>query len=164
MLAISGIRLTGANYKEAIDILTQRFAQKQVIVNAHMEALLNLPRVSSERDIRELRKLFDSLEINVRSLKSLGIDFKQYGKLLVPIIMSKLPNELRLIITKGANGDTWELEVLLKTLRAELEVRKQCGIMKFNNGANRTKGTSNNTAYTTSALFSSEGKVTCTFC
>ena len=163
-LAISGIQLTGANYKEAIDILTQRFAQKQVIVNAHMEALLNLPRVSSERDIRELRKLFDSLEINIRSLKSLGIDFKQYGTLLVPIIMSKLPDEIRLTITKGANGDTWELEVLLKTLRAELEAREQCGIMKFNNGANRTKGISNNAAYTTSALFSSERKVTCTFC
>ena len=163
-LAISGIHLTGAKYKEAIDILTQRFAQKQIVVNAHIETLLNLPRVSSEKDIKGLRKLYDSGEINARSLKSLGIDFKQYGTLLVPIIMSKLPEEIPLTITKGASADKWEPGAFLKTLRTELEAQEQCGVMKFDSNANSTRANSGNAAFTTSALFSSEGKITCTFC
>ena len=67
--AISGIQMTNSNYEEAIDILKKRFSQKQIIINAHMEALLSLQKVSSETDIRSLRKLYDVIEINVRSLK-----------------------------------------------------------------------------------------------
>ena len=102
--ALTGIQITSANYTEAIDILKQRFAQKQVIVNAHMESLLNLQAVSRERDIKALRKLYDNIESNVRSLKTLGVNFEQYGTLLIPIIMSKLPEETRLVITKEIKG------------------------------------------------------------
>ncbi len=94
--AIAGIQTTNANYNEAIEILKDRFARKQVIINSHMESLLNLTQVSNEQDIKNLRKLYDNIETHVRSLKSLGIDFIQYGALLVPMIMSKIPNEIRL--------------------------------------------------------------------
>lgn len=37
---IAGLSLTEENYKTAIDLLQQRFAQKQIIINAHMDAML----------------------------------------------------------------------------------------------------------------------------
>eukprot|EP00795_Rhopilema_esculentum_P015985 gene15985-7317_t len=49
--AISGIQPTNANYSEAVELLQNRFAQRQLIINAHMEVLLNLKQVSSERDL-----------------------------------------------------------------------------------------------------------------
>ncbi len=74
---LRGIQITSANYDEAEKILKERFAQRQVIVNAHMESLLNLQKVSSEKYVKTLRKLFDNIESNVRSLKRLGVDFKE---------------------------------------------------------------------------------------
>ena len=65
-----------------------------------MEALLNLQKVFSEKDVKALRKLYDHIEINVRSLKSLGIDFAQYGTQLIPMVMTNVPEEIRLQITK----------------------------------------------------------------
>eukprot|EP00795_Rhopilema_esculentum_P014292 gene14292-5330_t len=161
--AISGIQITGANYNEAIDILRQRFAQKQVIINAHMETLLNLQKVSSDRDLKAFRKLFDTIEVNVRSLKSLGIDFEQYGALLVPVLMSKIPDEIRLEITKGAKGENWKLDYIMTILKAELEAREQCSLLK-QSSSSTSKINAASAPYTTSAFFSSDGKITCSFC
>ena len=73
--------MTNSNYEQAVDALLEtRFLQKHIIVNEHIEALLSLQKVSSERDISNIRKLYDVTEIHVRSLKTLGIDFKQYCK------------------------------------------------------------------------------------
>ena len=38
--AMSGLRLTAANYEEAVSILRKRFGNRQKIVNRHVEALL----------------------------------------------------------------------------------------------------------------------------
>lgn len=40
--AISGLKLTAANYSEAIAVLRKRFGNKQQIITKHMDALLNL--------------------------------------------------------------------------------------------------------------------------
>ena len=40
--SIIGLPLTELNYKEAIEILTDRFGNKQIIISSHMEALLKL--------------------------------------------------------------------------------------------------------------------------
>ena len=71
--AISGLSLGASNYEEAIDILKARFGNKQQIINRHMEILLNLESVTSHYHVRSLRQLHDTVESNVRSLKSLGV-------------------------------------------------------------------------------------------
>ena len=40
--SITGLPLTEQNYKEATEILTDRFGNKQIIISSHMEALLKL--------------------------------------------------------------------------------------------------------------------------
>lgn len=51
---------------------------------------MNLEPVRSMQNIEAVRKVFDSVETHVRRLKHLGIDSKQYGYLLVPILIDKL--------------------------------------------------------------------------
>ena len=46
----------------------------------------------------------------MRSLKTLGIDFKHYGALLIPVIINKVPDEIRLSSSKGIQGEEWELD------------------------------------------------------
>ena len=132
--AIAGLPLTAGNYKEALEILQNRFAQKQVIINAHMDTLLNLEPVRSIENIKAARKVVDSVETHVRGLKALGIDSKQYGSLYiilrntaVPILMDKLPEEIRLIISRK-HKDNFELTELVEAAKLEIEARERCRI------------------------------------
>ena len=161
--AIAGLKTTGANYNEAISILKDRFAQKQIIINSHMEVLLNIRQVSSSKDVSSMRKLFDTIETNVRSLKALGIDFEQYGTLLLPIVMAKLPEEFRLAITKSVKKDEWNLEKVLEVFKAELEAREQCGQLEASNPTGSSRQT-RNAPFATAALLTNENKITCSFC
>ena len=102
--AISGLQLTSANYNAALKVLRERFAQKQIIINSHMESLIKLKPINVISDV--------SLEIQVRGLQSLGIDSAQYGALLIPIFMEKLPDELKLIVSRRNKHD-WELNSVL---------------------------------------------------
>ena len=40
---IAGLPMTSDNYIKATELLKERFGQKQVLINAHMEALINIP-------------------------------------------------------------------------------------------------------------------------
>ena len=123
--AISGLSLSGDNYIEAVKILQDRFGNKQLIISKHMDKLLKLPSISSLRDVKSLRSVYDSIESNVRSLKSLGVNSEMYGSLLAPIMMSKLPNELRLIISRKTTSEIWDLDNLLSTFNEELQAREK---------------------------------------
>ena len=82
-----------------------RFGKKQQITNRHMEILLNLDTVTSHYHVRSLRQLYDTVESNVRSLKSLGVSRESYGGLLSSILMNKLPQEFHLVITREMGDD-----------------------------------------------------------
>ena len=88
--AISDLILTGANYDEAIDILQKQFGNKQLIINKQMEQLLNIDSVTSQHVVKGLRHLYDVIESNVRSHKSLGVKAKSYSSLLFSVLMIKL--------------------------------------------------------------------------
>ena len=94
--AISGLTLTAANYKEAVEIRQKRFGSKQQIISKHMDLFLNLDPVVSTSP-KALRHLYDRVEANICGLKSLGVDSKTYGSLLSPVLLSKLPSDIRLI-------------------------------------------------------------------
>ena len=49
--------------------------------------------------VKEMRKLHDTIESNVRAL-SLGINYQHFGHLLVPILLEKLPNTIKLQISR----------------------------------------------------------------
>ena len=71
--AVSGLTLTAANYEEAIATLKRRFGNKQLIINRHMDLLLNLDAVTSQHNLKALRHLYDVVEANVRGLRALGV-------------------------------------------------------------------------------------------
>ena len=54
--AISGLTLTASNYKEAIQILSKRYGNKQQIVNKRIDT------VSSQHDVKGLRRLYDTVD------------------------------------------------------------------------------------------------------
>ena len=124
---ISGLTLRSGNYKEAINILNDRYANPQVIISAHMDALVKLPSIKNSNNVIALRKMHDQIESTVRNLRSLGIDPGSYGALLVPLLNEKLlTSEFRVIIARKFVNDVWDLEEMLKCFKEELQAKERC--------------------------------------
>lgn len=146
---IAGLALTTPNYEVAVDLLKSRFGKPVVIERAHVNELLNVAAVFSGRDTAGLRRLYDQIEIHHRGLKALGIDASTYEGIAVPSIVGKLPEVVRLQITRGKNHTEWKMDDLLKELISELELREEhCAMNKQerNQNTRRDKEKELNTA------------------
>ena len=75
-----------------MEILKERFGNKQIIISKHMSMLLGLEKVKSSSFIKKLRALYDMMTVNLRALLSYEIESKQFGPMLVPVILEKLPD------------------------------------------------------------------------
>ena len=117
---IAGLPLTSANYAKSIQLLKDRFAQPHKIINAHMEALLNLP--SPTNHLSRLRLFYDSVETHIRGLESLGKKTETYGDILVPIIQKKLPNGIKRNLARQNGNKEWQLDNLRKAILNEIEI------------------------------------------
>ena len=170
--AISGLSLTNSNYKEAIDLLQERYGNKQVIISRHMESLMQLPAVSDDDDLKKLRQLYDKTESTVRSLNGIGILQDTYGTFLTPTIMAKLPKELRLIISRKLS-DEWDLKSLLTFFREELQLREKCVLGATATKERKPEYVNRRQQSTTGSFYTDSGKSSkdntrhdfwCTFC
>ena len=123
---ISGFSLSAINYKAAVSLLKERFANPQAIIASHMEQLLKITRVTDESDTKQMRSVYDSIEANIQSLKNLRIESAQYGSLLVPVMLSKLPNDLQLLISRKFDKNLWDFDAFLEVFRGELWATERC--------------------------------------
>ncbi|GFR11883.1 DUF1758 domain-containing protein [Trichonephila clavata] len=128
-LAIRGLTLTPENYAKAVKILEDRFGRKELIVDYHMNRLLNLSPVRKSFDVIALRKLYDQLEINIRGLESLEIFPDSYSCLLFPIIVKAIPPDLALEYNKKHNEKQSQVNDLTTYLRGEVESRERTEIL-----------------------------------
>ena len=115
---IAGLQLTEVNYKAALKVLKEIFGQERIIINCHMENLMKILPVYSCTDIRKVRKLYDAIEQNCRGLQALGVTSSSYGAVLVPVLLQKLPEDIKLELTRKlekpstdepTSDDQWDL-------------------------------------------------------
>ena len=124
--AIAGLTLSAANYREAVKILKKRFGNKQMIISKHMETLLGAEAVSSDTHLKDLRRLYDTTESHIRSLKLLGVEATSYGAMLSSVLLAKLPPDLRLTVSRSlSSDDEMTMENLLKLFEEELIARER---------------------------------------
>ena len=70
--------------------------------------------------------IYDKVESSVRNLQTLGIQPLSYGSLLTPLLTEKLPDDLKLIISRKFKNKIWNLEDLLKYFKEELHTKETC--------------------------------------
>ena len=129
--AIQGLTITEDNYKSAVEILHLRFGRTQQVIAAHMDELLKLPTCSGSK-ATSLRLIYDKVSVNVRGLEAVGVKADQYESLLIPVIMSKLPEEVRIQIARNTSKDVWEIGELLNVIQKEVEAREVCENIPIN--------------------------------
>ena len=170
---VSGLSLTNDNYEKALKLLKDRFGNPQLIISTHMNELLKLKKIHSDKDLSAIRRFYDDIEANVRSLQSLGIDSRNYGSLLSPLIMERLPHELKLIVSRNIKQDIWDLTKLLEIMNEEIRARENCSTPNSTlpepqdkDGKNEFFDFSRDVPYSGSALYTSQSKpkVSCVFC
>ncbi|XP_062576180.1 uncharacterized protein LOC134238068 [Saccostrea cucullata] len=113
--------LTNTNYRQAIDVLFERYGQNHKIIKAHIQTLIDIPFPKSNPD--SLRNFFDRMECCIRALEALGTDEATYGTILTPMLYNKLPAEIRKNITRDKGDDQWELHSLRRAIKKELCVQ-----------------------------------------
>ena len=122
---IAGLALTEENYDAAVEILTNRFAKPMKIKRAPINDIMSLPPVFNERNTARLRHLYDDIEAHFRSLEALGADKDSYSSVVVPVVMEKIPEPIRIsMIRFGGDYLDWNLEELLKAFAREVEIRE----------------------------------------
>lgn len=158
--AISGLKLTSTNYREAIAILQKRFGNKRQIITKHMDLLLNIEPITFQHNLKGLRHLYDTVESQVRSLKALGVSADSYGSVLSSVFMNKLPEELRLIISRNVREDEWTLDAILNVTEAEIIARERA----LGNSCRGPKKTARDPLTASSLLISGSGAPKCSYC
>lgn len=115
---IEGFAMTNANYARAIDLLRERFGKQHKITHAAMQALLKLPAPSNI--LSSLRNFHDIMEMYIRCLEAMGQCQENYGNLLVPVILDKMPSEIRKQLARENGENNWILEDLRRAINREI--------------------------------------------
>ena len=123
--AIAWLSLTAANYEQAITMLKKRFGSEQKIINRHMDAMLKIASVSSCTEVKALQHLIDQVSSHVRSLKALDVGSETYGSLLCRVLVTRLPSELQLIVSRNFSEESWNLDELLRAVEEEVIARER---------------------------------------
>ena len=121
--------------------MKNQYGNPQLIISGHMNELLKLKKITSDKDLAGLRKFMDNIESHVRILQGLGIESKNYGSLLAPIILESLPHQLKLVISPNLKSKIWGLDKTLLLINEELRARESCMISSntFNSISNDEK-------------------------
>jgi hypothetical protein len=80
--------------------------------------------------VKALRRMYDNISSHIRSLESLGVKEETYGNLLCPILTTKIPPELQLIVSRKVPEAEWKLERLITVIEEEIVARERLGQSK----------------------------------
>jgi len=87
--------------------------------------LVHADVVTSQHNIKGLRKLYDLIESQVRGLRTLGVTSETYEGMLSSIILKKLPQELCLIVSCEAKERRLPLKEMMRLIDTEIKTRKR---------------------------------------
>ena len=66
---IDGISLSNDNYKIALELLKDRYDNKQLQISSHMKSLLEIPEMNTVENVETLRSMYDNIETQIQSLE-----------------------------------------------------------------------------------------------
>ena len=121
---------------------------------------MGLEAVTSSHNLKGLRRLYDLVETHTRCLHSLGIPSTSYGSLLSSVVMNKLPQEIRVLISKEVTGEGLDLDVIMKIVEKEISARERATVTV----TSPVKKQPREGPVTASALLSNNSSIACSFC
>ncbi|KAH7973906.1 hypothetical protein HPB49_006802 [Dermacentor silvarum] len=96
-IAIQGIRLAEANYDVAMKVLSDRFSRRDMLVDDHLDHLLEMAPIRSSADLNKLGDLYDEITFRTSALEGLGVSPDEYTAVQRRVIMKALPPDLGIL-------------------------------------------------------------------
>ena len=123
-----GFPLTSENYTAAWQLLDERYGNEQSVnyILSHEQSNYS---TECKRNAKTARY---HIESNVRALRSLGMKYGHFGPLLVPIILEKLPNTIKLQISRKLGKENCNIEQFLSAIKQEITARENFEYLKIN--------------------------------
>ena len=137
---VRGFSLTSKNYIEARMLSEERFGNTQVIISAHMNVLLKLPKLNND-NVAKLTSFYNAIESNIRSLMTMGLNPSHYGPLLIPVILERLPDSIKLIVTRRLVKNNWHISDFINCIKEEVDAGENCGFIKDKNDYEHLRNT-----------------------
>ncbi|GFU51273.1 transposon Ty3-G Gag-Pol polyprotein [Trichonephila clavipes] len=123
---VEGFPISAKAYDEAVELLKNRFANSEILIQAHMNKILSLQPSKNSNDLRSFRKFVDNCNVHLRSLNSLGVPSANYGKILCPMLLKLIPSDLVLDYHKLQQKDSGsDIQQLLSFLTQSLTAREK---------------------------------------
>ena len=116
-LSVRGLTISAAHYQIAKYIIVNRYGRKE-------RMNITVPG-STTCENTVLWPLQDEMLAHVRSLEALGVTGNQYGVILTPLILSRLPQDVRLEWARECEGRESDLDWLLTFLSSEINRRER---------------------------------------
>ena len=91
--SIQGYTLTDDYYSLVLEFLNKRFGKKSLIIQAHMDAIIDLSKFDTMEN-NEVRSFQDTLKSNLRSVVPVRVQTEFLAPLLIPLLMRKMPKKL----------------------------------------------------------------------
>ena len=79
---IQGFSSSSKNYEEVKKLLEERFGNHQVVISAHMNVSLKVPKLNND-SVSRLSSFYNTIESHIRSLLTTGLNPSHYGPLLI---------------------------------------------------------------------------------
>ena len=121
-------------------MLEERFGNTQVLISTHMNVLLKLPKLNND-NVTKLTSLYNAVESNIRSLMTMGLNPSHYGPLLIPVILERLPDSIKLIVTRKLGKNNWHISDFINCIKEEIDARENCDFMKGKNDYEHLRNT-----------------------
>lgn len=128
---IQSLKMTEVNFKVAWELLCERYDNKRLLVNNHINGLLNLPLVKFESSL-ELRKLLDEFSTHILALEALGQNVHDWNTILVSIITQKLDHVTKREWETTTNSEEFPTLNDIKTF-----LKKKCEVLEKLETANK---------------------------
>ncbi|RUS87866.1 hypothetical protein EGW08_004399 [Elysia chlorotica] len=119
---IKSVSGTSESYTVAREILFKRFDRKERIIFAQIQNLLSMG--SNVGKSNGLWHLHDSLQSHVCSLETLGVSGDTYGVILTPLVLSRIPQDMRLEWEQKSEGRESDFNFLLDFFLQEIKRRE----------------------------------------
>ena len=131
--------------------------------SSHMNKLLQVEKVTSSKNCKDIRQLYDQVESHVRSLKTVGVNSEHYGPLLIPVILERVPNDIKLEISRKLGTANWKIDDFMQILKDEITARESCDFLQSQTREAKSEREADR-HISTEALFAGAKVLVCAFC
>ena len=111
---IANLRPGTVGYKTAWERLKKEYGQTKVVVNAHMDEIINLTPVRGS-NYSKVQEFYEKLSKNFDALQTLGEGEKLHG--FVMATLNKLPQVKPDLVRVDENWEDWSMEDLIDALQ-----------------------------------------------